>query len=276
MYGILTLSLKVTNWCDFNCAHCCECSGRNNPTNFIPLTRIEQYIHEFQEVPFNLSPHYTIGGGESLAPYQFGNSEYIPQVLSCIYKVGGIPTIKTNGVWGKRYDMRSDTLKSLAKSAYMGDKLLTLDISVDEFHNNLDGVANIMTDVVQSDYLLSAIRICLLGFNTPGTQKAMMALRAKLSDREIYCEDLPNGDMGVYCTNNRGMRVIVDDVVDVYDLGRAKDNKVYTVCYNTDATYVNCLQIDNNNLAILNYIYSEQIAGRSLTRVMQSLLSKQK
>ena len=276
MYGILAFSLKITNWCDLNCVHCCECSGRNNPTNFMPLTKAEQYIGEFQEIPLNLSQHYTIGGGEGLAPYQFGDKDYIPQILSCIYKVDGVPTIKTNGAWGTNANIRSDILKSLANSAYFGNKLLTLDISVDEFHNNLNGVANIITDVVQSHYLLSAIRIALLGFNTDGTKKAMDALRSKLYDREIGWDKLPNGDVGVYASDNIGIRVIVNDDNEIFDFGRAKQNNVYTATGQPTMTYVNCIQVDNNNLAILNYLYCEQIAGRPLPRVFESLQSKAK
>ena len=277
MFGRLALSLKITNWCDLNCAHCCECSGRNNPTNFMPATKAEDYIGEFQEVPFNLAQHYTIGGGEGLAPYQFGDYDYIPQVLSCIYKVDGVPTIKTNGVWGEKANLRSDILKNLAHSAYVGNKLLTLDISVDEFHNNLNGVANIITDVVQSDYLLPAIRIALLGFDTDGTRKAMNQLRSKLADRDVGWDNIPNGDIGVYRSGgNIGMRVIVNDDNAIFDLGRAKQNKVYTATGQPTMTYVNCIQIDNNNLAILNYLYCEQIAGRPLSRVFESLQSKVK
>lgn len=274
MYGVVTLSLKITNWCDLNCAHCCECSGAHNPTNFMPLTRAEQYIGEFQDVPYHIMQHYTISGGEGLAPYQFGNPDYIPTILSCIYKIDGIPTIKTNGVWGEKYNMRAETLKSLAKSAYLGNKLLTLDISVDEFHNNLTGVANIIADVVQSDYLLPAIRICLLGFNTAGTKLAMDNLRQKLEDREIHSETLQNNDWGVYRNDDKGMRVVVGAEHEVHNLGRAKQNNVYTATGDPAGSYVNCLQVDNNNLAILNYLYAEQIAGRNLTNVMNSLVMR--
>lgn len=277
MFGCLALSLKITNWCDLNCTHCCECSGRNNPTNFMPATKAEDYIGEFQEIPFNLAQHYTIGGGEGLAPYQFGDYDYIPQVLSCIYKVDGVPTIKTNGVWGEKANLRSDILKDLAHSAYVDNKLLTLDISVDEFHNNLNGVANIITDVVQSDYLLPAIRIALLGFATDETQKAMNQLRSKLADRNVGWDNLSNGDIGVYRSGGDiGMRVIVNDNNAIFDLGRAKQNKVYTATGQPTMTYVNRIQIDNNNLAILNYLYCEQIAGRPLSRVFESLQSKVK
>lgn len=274
MYGVLTLSLKITNWCNLNCAHCCECSGANNPTNFMPLTRAEQYISEFQEVPYHIMQHYTISGGEGLAPYQFGDFDYIPTILSCIYKIDGIPTIKTNGVWGERYNMRVDILKSLANSARTGNKLLTLDISVDEFHNNLKGVANIVADVVQSDYLLPAIRICLVGFNTDGTRNNMAKLRTQLEERELHTEVLPNDDWAVYRDDNKGMRVVVGAETEIYDLGRAKQNNVYTATGDPAGGYVNCLSVDNNNLATLNYLYAEQIAGRNLKCVMDSLMRR--
>jgi len=277
MFGILTLSLKITNWCDLNCAHCCECSGRNNPTNFMPPTKAEDYIGEFQEIPFNLSKYYTIGGGEGLAPYQFDDYDYIPQVLSCIYKVDGVPTVKTNGVWGEKCNLRSGILKSLANSAYIGNKLLTLDISVDEFHNNLNGVANIITDVVQSDYLLPAIRISLLGFKTPGTQNTMAQLRSKLEDRNVSWDNISNGDIGVYRSGGSvGMRMIVLDDNEIFNLGRAKQNNISTTTNQPTTSYVNCIQVDNNNLAVLNNLYFEQIAGRPLPRVFESLQSKVK
>ena len=80
MKNIFTLSFKITNWCDLNCAHCCENSGPKRPGRFLPLEKTEKYLNEFKELPYNLSEYVVIGGGEGLSPYLFDNFDYIPNL----------------------------------------------------------------------------------------------------------------------------------------------------------------------------------------------------
>ena len=270
--GVLNFALKITNWCNLNCLHCCENSGCGEPLNFMDLKKFEKYVCEFKEVPFYASEYIVITGGESFAPYLFGQPKYIPEALSCIYKVGGIPTIKTNCLWGKRADVRMNILKDLAKSASLGGKLVTLDVSVDEFHNNTSAVANVIASALSSQNIMCAVRIVLSGFNTEKSATALKKLKQELYARDLEIETLSNGDLGVYNEHGMGFCVPVVFEGDVMDLGRAKQNKVYSALWNPNIqTVVHCFVIDNNDMATLDYLYTEKVAGRKVQTVVESL-----
>ena len=272
MSGVFTLSLKITNWCNLNCLHCAENSGCHEPLNFMDLKKFEQYIYEFKKLPFKISEHVLISGGEGLAPYLFGQPDYIPTALRYIQSANFVPTIKTNGVWGKRYDIRMQILKDLAKCAYDSGNLVTLDISVDEFHNNITSVANVIASALSSDDIMYGVRICLVGFYTFKSINALSKLWQELIYRDLYIDFLSDGNWGVYNSRGTGFQVIVDYHNAVFDLGRAKQNNVYTVSGFPKLQNENCLIIDNNDIVTLNHVYSEKIAGRKTQNVIETLV----
>ena len=277
MKNIFTLSFKITNWCDLNCAHCCENSGPKRPGRFLPLEKTEKYLNEFKELPYNLSEYVVIGGGEGLSPYLFDNFDYIPNLLHKINSIGGVSTIKTNGVWGNNASVRKLILKDLAIFAHKIGKVVTLDISVDEFHNNTTGVANIFEEILSDEYLAVSIRPTFVGFNTPESAKALSKLKAELTARKILIIQTSRGDLCVYNEDGQGMFVITDYNSEIFDLGRAKKNKVFTHHQtNPGLLQTNCIQIDNNDVVTMNNFYREKIDGRPLNTVIDSLIQKAK
>ncbi|MBQ6027328.1 MAG: radical SAM protein [Alphaproteobacteria bacterium] len=274
MNGIFAFSFKITNWCNLRCAHCCENSGKTNPPNFMPLDKIERYLGEIQNLPYNISEYIVIGGGEGMAPYFFKNIKYIPSALNLVFRAGKIPTIKTNGTWGASADKRNLILGTLANAAYSADILITLDISVDEFHDNTMAVADLISGILSNDYIMATIRPVLVGFNTNGSANALKKLKAELNNRKIGVDELPNGDFGVYNERGTGIRVPVDYSGAIHNLGRAVENRVYTSTDSPTTPYVNCVQIDNNDKVILNYLYSEKISGCGLKTVIKRLIER--
>lgn len=210
-----------------------------------------------------------------MAPYMTGDTKYIPSALDLVYSYGYIPTIKTNGTWGNNDKLRTNILSDISSRAYKYSKLVTLDISVDEFHNNQDGVIKIIYDTLTNQDFCFAIRICLVGFNTEKSAIAQQTLKQKLIQRGFnvnqthgrdWIIELPNGD-GVYMYN--------DFNAPIFNQGRASDNKVFTSTSNPNGTDgFDCLQIDNNDYAIYNYIHREQINNRPLNTVLQSLMTR--
>ena len=273
----LAISFKITNWCNLNCAHCCECSNCHTAPNFMPLEKLDNYLAESRDLPFIPNELICIGGGEAMAPYMHKSMNYIPSALDLIYSYKYVPTIKTNGTWGQDEKLRKQILFDIAAKAYTYNKLVTLDISVDEFHNNLDGVAKIIRDIMLSGELCYAIRFCLVGFNTPASLKTLNCLQQKLQKQGFHIHqtlandwmiDAPDADTGIYVCN--------DYTSNIYDLGRAKQTKVYNCEYGTDLMrQADCLQIDNEDNAILNYLYREKINKRPLNMVLNSLMQQQ-
>ena len=278
MYNELFMSFKITNWCNLHCNHCCECSNCHCAPNFMPLEKFDNYLSESRTLPFIPNELFCIGGGEAMAPYMHKNPNYIPCALDLVYSYKYVPTIKTNGTWGQDETLRKKILSDISAKAYKYEKLVTLDISVDEFHNNLDGVANIVRDIMGSSELCYAIRFCLVGFNTSGSIKALNCLQQKLQESGFNIQKTlandwmigaPNADCGIYVCN--------DYTSNIYDLGRAKQTKVYNCEYGTDLMRsTDCLQIDNEDNAILNYLYQEKINKRPLNEVFNSLMQQQK
>ena len=272
----LVISFKITNWCNLNCAHCCECSNCHEKTNFMPLVKMDNYLAESRTFPFRPNELVCIGGGEAMAPYMHKNPGYIPDALDLIYSYRYVPTIKTNGTWGTDDNLRKQILSDISAKAYQYDKLVTLDISVDEFHNNTNSVVKIIRDIMLSSELAYAIRFCLVGFDTPASIKALDKVQQELQKigfkisktlaNDWIIEDA-GGNLGLYVCNDFGSKI--------YNLGRAKQTKVYNSEYDSWlANRVDCLQIDNQDNAILNYLYREKINNRNLNAVYCSLLNQ--
>ena len=238
----------------------------------MPLEKIENYIAQFQELPLNLSNRITIDGGEPMLPYVMGDENYIPTALCLISKAGAIPVIKTNGTWGQTYNNRSLILKSLAKNACFIGRPLTINMPVDEFHDNISGVSNIVADVVFSDYLRGTLNIDISGFNTIGSVVANARWRSDLKSKEIDTLDLITGDLVAYNNEGEGMHICMDYESGIKNCGRALKNHVYT--NDNFTTYVNKIQVDNEDNVMLNYVVGDRLDNRSLSSVLDILINK--
>ena len=272
----LVISFKITNWCNLHCNHCCERSNKHNKPDFMSLEKLDKYLAESLIMDIRPDQLLTIGGGEALAPYMLGNATYIPNALDLIYTNKYVPTLKTNGTWGDNNTLRKKILTDIAKCAYKHQKLVTLDISVDEFHNNQSGVIKIINDIVRNPGLSFAIRFCLVGFNTPASKAALNDLQQQLQNAGLKIEQTYAGDWMIEIPNSMdGLYVCNDYGTPIYNLGRAKQTKTFTSTENPNGNDgFNCLQIDNNDYAILNYTYREPIKNRPLNLVLQSLIAK--
>ena len=267
------IGFKITNWCNMNCAHCCECSGLNQPLNFMSLDKLDRYLFEAKQMDFRPNQLITIGGGEAFAPYLNGDNRYIPNALDIAYSHKFIPTLKTNGTWGENNKKCQSILSDLAKCAYKGDKLVTLDISVDEFHNNTTNVANIIRNTLRNDRLCMAIRICLVGFHTKKSEIAQNKLKQELQKYGLKVSSTVYGDWIVETKNGADVYMTNDFSAEIVDLGRAKTNSVFTTVFDAYSGS-HCLQIDNNDIATYNFKYREPINNRHLGEVFQSLLQR--
>ena len=91
----------------------------------------------------------------------------------------------------------------------------------------------------------------------------------------VAIDELPNKDWAVYAPNQSyGAYVINNFGAPIYNLGRAKQTKTFTSIANPNGNDgSNCLQIDNNDYAILNYKYREPIKNRHLNEVLYSLMA---
>jgi len=236
----------------------------------MPLEKIEEYITQFQELPVNLSNRITIDGGEPMLPYFMKNEDYIPGGLLVISKAGATPVIKTNGSWGNTYTDRRAILKSLAKNANFSGRPVTLNMPVDEFHENIPGVANIIADIVFSNYLSDAIYIELCGFSTIGSVVAIARMRSDLKSKDINTLDLINENLVAYNEDGGRIHIVTDYTSGIKPFGRAIKNHTDTADNLT--TYVNKVHIDNDDNVTLNHVVRDRINNRPLAKVMEGLI----
>ena len=252
-------------------------SGPNCDKSIMPLDRMATLISQFKDIDFPKSEYFVIGGGEAMAPYIFGDNAYMRRALSMIYNANGIPTIKTNAMWGNNKSLRHFILKDLADTAYTHQIVTTLDISVDEFHKNTTGVTNIISDIIDSKYLAPAIRIFLVGFNTDASKLQLNKLQYNLKHNGIYTYSDSNKNYDFSAMkNDYGMRIFTSFETPIYMTGRAIETKTYTTGPNTGLpdSDGHCFTVDNYDMATLNYKYRERIAGRDLNTVTKILMNQ--
>lgn len=272
----ISFAIKNTNWCNLKCAHCSECSGPHVAPNIMPLDKVEQYIGEFCAMPLPKWEYMVFTGGETMAPYYHNQVEYMPRCLDIAAQHKMAPFVKTNGVWGGNDVMRSRILRDFAAAAYRNNILMSMDISVDAFHNNVSSVVKILNDVVRSDYLAPAIRLSLCGFNDMQSHVAFMSVINALRAGGLSIETPHNGAFVLGVPNARGMDVYYDLWTNVSSVGRAADNNLgcFVPDGRPDMSMGHCLQIDNEDVATLNYYYKSPVNGRPVFDVVKELLLK--
>ena len=162
---------------------------------------------------------------------------------------------------------------------------------MNEKRDNVGAIADLISELLSDVFVCGGVRPFLNGFNTEGSAQALQRLKNELVNRGIVVDDLknkdeiwtpdvksmdyvPDTDFGVFDKCGIGFRVATNYLDGIYKFGRAIANDVWTDDGSPVIPYVNCIQIDNNDNAVLNYTYSEQIAGRSLQTVMGSLIAK--
>ena len=272
----ISFALKNTNWCNLRCAHCCECSGPNVAPNIMPLTTVEKYIDEFNTLPMDKWQHMVFTGGEAMAPYFYKQMDYIPQCLTMAAEHKMIPFIKTNGIWGADTEMRNRILRDVAAAAYKNNMLMSLDLSIDEFHDNDVAVYNILNDVVRSNYLAPAVRISLCSLNTPASHAKFARLIQQLQNGNLNIQVNNYGEFSVDVPMMHKVAIYYDLLTNVSATGRAKVNNIghYMPSGLPDPDTGHCLQIDNSDVATLNYKYRTPVNGRAMVDVVSELIAK--
>ncbi len=271
------LALKLTNWCDMGCAHCCESSDKNGLPNLMLTDDVYRYIAQFKDMDVPKFEHLVFTGGEPLVAYKYGMFSYTPRCLDAALRNGFVPFIKTNAKWGGNNQFRNIILSDLAAAAYKHQKLVSLEISIDEFHNNHAQAANIVEQVIRDPQLRPAIRMALVGLNTKPAKNAFVDFMMELHKRGLWFENFDDGTMSIGVkgeSRDNDVALFYDYVAPLTKVGRAAENNlgVNSVPSTTDR----CLMVDSAGLAMLNYHWREEIGNRTLGQVYNSLLQKMK
>lgn len=124
---------KLTNLCNYRCAHCCERSGPDAPRSFIAPSTIKAIIDSFTQTR-NYAPLAALSGGEPMMAYTTKSVNYIPKVMDICAKMGFCIELKTNAGWTLG-DMAPVIFRDLENIFIKNRKLyFAYHLSLDKFH----------------------------------------------------------------------------------------------------------------------------------------------
>lgn len=272
---VMNLALKVTNWCNLCCAHCCERSHIKEPLNLMPIDTATKYIEQCRQSDIPTWDYITFTGGESMAPYFCGHGEYIPKVSEICIKNGFAPAFKTNANWNP--GLANRILKDIADIVHKYDCQISLDISIDEYHDNLPMATNVINQIMASQYLSAAIPVTLVGLNTTASQYKYQELTNILRQRGIYVGQMDT-DGSIIMSKGDNLNVMFYENGTLSRLGRAADNNLtqHIPSGHTDLTNGDCLEITNTNKAILNYKFTTDTKDKTIAQVYNELIQKKR
>ena len=273
----VNLALKITNWCNLNCAHCCERSHSKEPFKLMPVDKIERYISEFKDMGVPVWDYVTFTGGEVMAPCYIGHSKYIPTVADICARNDMSACFKTNALWGNRLMLCDSILKSLADVAHKYDRQILLDISIDEYHNNLDAAANIVQQIMKSQSLIDAIVVSFIGLNTSASQYKFNEFSNILRNRGFFVGPI-DSDGTIMISKDNKANVMFYDIGMLSRLGRAADNDLtqYIPSGHPNIGDSDCLEITNTNKAVLNYKFTTETKDKTVGQVYNELKQKKR
>ena len=275
----VNLALKITNWCNLCCAHCMERSHPKEPFNLMPSAQVEKYIAQYVNMGVPVWDYVVFTGGESMAPYYIGQGKYIRTLAELCAKNNVSPCFKTNAMWGQRLLLCDSVLKDLADVAHKYDRQVLLDISIDEYHDNFLPVANVVSQIMDSQYLIDAIPVSFIGLNTVASQYKFQEFLNILKSRDIFVgvQSAPVDEFMV--AKGDKINAMFYDIGGLTRLGRAADNNIANARTITGAQHSNgsdCLEITNDNQAILNYKYKTAMDNKNVAQVYDELLQKKR
>lgn len=267
----VNLALKITNWCNLHCAHCCERSSTAESLNLMPITKVEKYITEFGDMGVPVWKELVLTGGEALAPYLKKQEKYIPTIANIAAQNNLSVAIKTNAKWGENSLLRNRILNDLADVAQKNDRQISMDISIDEYHDNLMGAAEIVDTIMDSKLLTDAIPVSWCGLNTVASEYQRQTFVNMLTQRGITVLPM-DPDGGIVLLKHDNMNVMFHDIGGLSRIGRAADNNLTDyVPRGMPNQTGNCFEITNTDMAILNYCFKTPVGNKTLGQLYHEL-----
>lgn len=129
------MGFKTTNYCWYQCPHCCESSCPKNGRKFISLDVIYSYLNQAVQDP-QFSGHVVFTGGEIMSSYLFGDPKYVPTILKWCLSANLSTDIKTNAGWARAGFGKQiyNDLATVINEYPQGH--LQISLSLDNFHKN--------------------------------------------------------------------------------------------------------------------------------------------
>lgn len=215
------LVFKTTNYCWYQCPHCCECAGPNNPRNFIPAATICNYLDQASQDPW-FSHQVVFTGGEIMSAYRFGPADYVPQLLNHSLDLGYGTDIKTNGAWARAAfgeQIYQDLHQVISTHKHYS---MQISLSLDGYHKNaLENNAILISRLAKMPD--TRVKVNVAGLNN---HKDMFpALLERIKSNGVTVDDVFWGSPGHFlpATLVGGQVVLQKSFGTLFDGGRAKN-----------------------------------------------------
>lgn len=249
---------KLTNMCDYCCAHCCEKSGPNAEPKFIPVADIKYILDMFIKSPTNVNIAI-FTGGEPMTAYDKVSPHYIPTLISAAIKCGYMIELKTNGGWtlGKNANQIFSDLNSIYVK--YPQSIIGYHLSLDKFHPNSDiTTANIIKWFVENKNMtyMNLVHIFYDDYHRLADMLVDMAGRDNiLVDYDVT---LPECFKSIPLWKKRGHNKYIypQPYGGIDKVGRAKDNNIGNISTSLtqiilDKETIRPIQFDANGVATL-------------------------
>ncbi len=220
---------KITNMCNYCCAHCCERSGPNQPTNLIPIADVRIIAEQFKYTK-NKMPVAIVSGGEPMMTYNHA-PYYIPQIMKTLHKAGFAIELKTNAGWvlgNNAEKIFADQTEFFQKNprAYFAYHL-----SLDKFHpKSMETTTEFIKWYYQNDKLSPRASVHLF-YDTP---EFVTDTFMELADKYQIFLDMNNkpknefAKIGANLFQGKEKYIVVQPYSGIDNRGRAHDNNIWT------------------------------------------------
>lgn len=215
------LVFKTTNYCWYQCPHCCENSGPKNPRNFIPMETICDYLNQASNDPW-FSREVVFTGGEIMSAYRFGPTDYVPQLLNHSLDLGLSTDIKTNAAW-VRAEFGNKIFQDLHNvSSAHKPYAFQISLSLDKYHkNSVENNANLISRLAKIPN--NPVIIHVSGFKD--LDDMFKSLLERIKSNGLKADEIMYGNI-----DNMKRGIMVGDQIllhksqgTLFDAGRAKD-----------------------------------------------------
>ncbi|MDE6250916.1 MAG: 4Fe-4S cluster-binding domain-containing protein [Alphaproteobacteria bacterium] len=224
------LFIKVTNLCNLQCAHCCECSGPNEAPTFIPISDVRTITENFKREK-NIYPIVAISGGEPMTAYKH-KPYYIPQLIKLFAKQNFYAIeLKTNTVWTTQPG--ADVIfRDLTEISAKYPKLYTMyHLSLDSFHANATkNVSEFIRWYYDNDNLSPKICTHIFYDNHDTLVNMLVDLAEKYNIMLDFEKDVVHEFSKLHAKKfiNKDKFIVFEPYSGIENLGRAKQNRIAT------------------------------------------------
>ncbi|MBQ4070067.1 MAG: radical SAM protein [Alphaproteobacteria bacterium] len=220
---------KITNLCNYCCAHCCERSSPNEAPTFIPMADIRAITEQFKYVK-NKMPVAVVSGGEPMMTYKHV-PYYIPQIMKVLHKAGFAIELKTNAGWvltDAADRIFNDQTEFFAKNPHA---YFSYHLSLDRFHpQSLKTTVEFLRWYYENDRISDKASVHLFFDDAQFVTDTFMSLADKYNIM-LDMERRPTNEfakIGANLFSGKEKYIVIEPYSGIDNRGRARDNGIWT------------------------------------------------